>query len=182
MLSKQLGIRLYDKEFIEMAAQRSGMDRDYILKNEQSIPSFWLKCILSQSSEQPLESSLSFDDVLFVSESKIIQELAEKESCIIIGRCADFVLKDYPKVLKVFCYADMETAMERCVNQYGVPRDDAQAEIRRVNRNRVRHYEYYTGSKWGAPHRYHLMLNTGNITLELASQLVEIVYRKMQKN
>lgn len=181
MLSKHLGIRLYDKEFIEMAAQRSGMDRDYILKNEQSIPSFWLKCILSQSSEQPLESSLSFDDVLFVSESKIIQELAEKESCIIIGRCADFVLKDYPKVLKVFCYADMETAVERCVNQYGVPRDDAQAEIRRVNRNRVRHYEYYTGSKWGAPHRYHLMLNTGNITLELASQLVEIVYRKMQK-
>ena len=100
MLSKELGIKLYDKEFIRMAAQRSGMDEQYIVKNEQSIPSFWLKCILSKNSEQPLESSLSSDDVLFVSESKIIQELAAKESCIIVGRCADFVLKDYPKVFE----------------------------------------------------------------------------------
>lgn len=101
MLSKELGIRLYDKEFIRMAAQRSGMDEGYIARNEQSIPSFWLKCILSKNSEQPIEGSLSSDDVLFVAESKIIQELAEKESCIIVGRCADYILKDYPKVLKI---------------------------------------------------------------------------------
>ena len=100
MLSKELGIKLYDKEFIRMAAQRSGMDEQYIVRNEQSIPSFWLKCILSKNSEQPLESSLSSDDVLFVSESKIIQELAARESCIIVGRCADFILKDYPRAVK----------------------------------------------------------------------------------
>lgn len=181
MLSKELGLKLYDKEFIQLAAQRSGMDEQYIVKNEQSIPSFWLKCILSKNSERPLESSLSSDDVLFVSESKIIQELAAKESCIIVGRCADFVLKDYPKVLKVFCYSDVASAVNRCVEEYGIARENAEAEIKRVNRNRVHHYEYYTGMKWGEPHHYNLMLNTGTIDLKTACQLVKGVYQGLEK-
>lgn len=181
MLSKELGIRLYDKEFIHLTAQRSNMDEQYIVKNEQSIPSFWLKCILSKNSEQPIETSLSPDDVLFVAESKIIQELAEKESCIIVGRCADFVLKDDPDVLKVFCYSDLPSAVARCVSEYNVPKDKAEAEIRRINRNRIHHYEYYTGDKWGEPHHYHLMLNTGSIGLETSCQLVKGLYQERQK-
>lgn len=105
MLSKELGIKLYDKEFIHLVAEKSGINEQYIKKNEQSIPSFWLKCILGKNSEQSLERSLSSDDVLFVAESKIIQELAEKGPCIIVGRCADFVLRDYPNLIKVFCYS-----------------------------------------------------------------------------
>lgn len=179
MLSKELGIKLYDKEFIGMAAKRSGMDENFIAKNEQSIPSFWLKCIMSKNSEQPLEGSLSSDDVLFVAESKIIQELAEKEPCIIVGRCADFILKDYPKVLKIFCYSDMNSAIERCTEEYGIRKEDAEAEIRRINRNRIHHYEYYTGGKWGEPHHYNLMLNTGSISLETACRLVKDIYGNM---
>lgn len=178
MLSKELGIKLYDKEFIRMAAQRSGMDEQYIVRNEQSIPSFWLKCILSKNSEQPLESSLSSDDVLFVSESKIIQELAARESCIIVGRCADFILKDYPRAVKVFCYSDLQHALTRCVQEYGIPRQNAETEIRRINRNRIHHYEYYTGRKWGEPHHYNLMLNTGTIGLQTACQLIKGVYQQ----
>ncbi len=179
MLSKELGIKLYDKEFISMTAKRSGMDENFIAKNEQSIPSFWLKCIMSKNSEQPLEGSLSSDDVLFVAESKIIQELAEKEPCIIIGRCADFILQDYPKVLKVFCYSDIENAVSRCVSEYGIKRENAESEIRRINRNRIHHYEYYTGGKWGEPHHYNLMLNTGSISLETACRLVKDIYGYM---
>ena len=178
MLSKELGIKLYDKEFIRMAAQRSGMDEQYIVRNEQSIPSFWLKCILSKNSEQPLESSLSSDDVLFVSESKIIQELAARESCIIVGRCADFILKDYPRAVKVFCYSDLQHALTRCVQEYGIPRQNAETEIHRINRNRIHHYEYYTGRKWGEPHHYNLMLNTGTIGLQTACQLIKGVYQQ----
>lgn len=179
MLSKELGIKLYDKEFIGMAAKRSGMDENFIAKNEQSIPSFWLKCIMSKNSEQPLEGSLSSDDVLFVAESKIIQELAEKEPCIIVGRCADFILQDYPKVLKVFCYSDIENAVSRCVSEYGIKRENAESEIRRINRNRIHHYEYYTGRKWGEPHHYNLMLNTGSISLETACKLIKDIYGNM---
>lgn len=180
-LAKELGIKLYDREFIRMAAQRSGIDEQYIAKNEQSIPSFWLKCILSKNSEQPVEASLSADDILFVAESRIVQELSAQEPCIIVGRCADFVLKDHPKVVKVFCYSDLKSAVNRCVNDYGIPQEQAEAEIRRINRNRIHHYEYYTGQKWGEPHHYHLMLNTGNISLETACKLVKEVYQNIAK-
>lgn len=180
-LAKELGIKLYDREFIRMAAQRSGIDEQYIAKNEQSIPSFWLKCILSKNSEQPVEASLSADDILFVAESRIVQELSAQEPCIIVGRCADFILKDHPKAVKVFCYSDLKSAVNRCVNDYGIPQEQAKAEIRRINRNRIHHYEYYTGQKWGEPHHYHLMLNTGNISLETACKLVKEVYQNIAK-
>lgn len=180
MLAKDLGIKLYDKELIRLAAQKSGIDEAYITANEQSIPSYWLKCMVSQNSEAPLERSLSTDDVLFVAESKIIEEVAQKESCIIVGRCADFILKDYPHAVKVFCYSDFENAYRRCVDEYGIKREDAENIIKRTNRNRITHYEYYTGMKWGEPHHYNLMINTGSIGLNTACELIKAVYRKQQ--
>lgn len=181
MLAKDLGIKLYDKEFIHLVAQKSGIDESYIVRNEQSIPSFWLKCILAKSSEQSLERSLSSDDVLFVAESKIIQELAEKESCVIIGRCADFILKHHPNVIKVFCYSDLENARKRCVQEYDIPLEKTESEIKRINRSRIAHYEYYTGEKWGEPHHYNLMINTGEIELPVACELIKNIYQKKQK-
>lgn len=178
LLSKELGIKLYDKELIRLAAQKSGIDEAYITANEQSIPSYWLKCMVSQNSESPLERSLSTDDVLFVAESKIIEEIARKESCIIVGRCADFILKDYPHTIKVFCYSDFENAYKRCVNEYGIKKEEAEAIIRRTNRNRITHYEYYTGMKWGEPHHYNLMINTGSIGLHTACELIKAVYSR----
>lgn len=177
MLSKELGIKLYDKEFIHLVAEKSGINEQYIQNNEQSIPSFWLKCILGKNSEQSLERSLSSDDVLFVAESKIIQELAEKESCIIVGRCADFILRDYSNLIKVFCYSDLKSAYTRCVQEYGIAPEKAEAEIKRINHNRIAHYEYYTGEKWGEPHHYNLMINTGSIALPVACDLIKNIYQ-----
>ena len=181
MLSKKLGIKLYDKEFIHLAAQKSGIDEDYIRRNEQSIPSFWLKCILSAGSETSRERSLSPDDVLFVAESNIIRELAIQGPCIIVGRCADYVLQNYPNLLKVFCYADADSLYRRCTEQYGVPADKARTEIARINRNRATHYEYYTGKRWADPHHYNLMLNTGSLGLDQACDLVAELYKKEEK-
>lgn len=181
MLSKELGIKLYDKEFIHLVAEKSGINEQYIKKNEQSIPSFWLKCILGKNSEQSLERSLSSDDVLFVAESKIIQELAEKGPCIIVGRCADFVLRDYPNLIKVFCYSDLKSACVRCVQEYGVSEEKAESKIKRINHNRIAHYEYYTGEKWGEPHHYNLMINTGSIDLSVACNLIKSIYKNRIK-
>ena len=179
MIARKLGIKFYDREFISMAARESGMDEQYIRKNEQSIPSFWLKCLFNGNGSG--ERSLSSDDVLFVAESKIIQEIAERESCVIIGRCADFVLNDYPNVIKVFCYSDMSSEVSRCISEYGIDADNAETEIRRINRNRITHYEYYTGMKWGEPHHYNLMINTGSIDLKTACQLIVDVYNNRRK-
>ena len=182
MLAKELGIKVYNKEFIHLAAEASGMDENYIRQNEQSIPSYWLKCIVGEgASEQSLTRSLSSDDILFVAESRIIQRLAEKESCIIIGRCADFVLRDNPNLIKVFCYCDHDTARRRCIEEYAVQPDTADAEIRRINHNRIAHYEYYTGEKWGDPDHYNLMINTGSIDLQTACDLIAKLYRTRLK-
>ena len=180
-LSQSLGIPFYDKELIDLAAKENGMKTDYVAAHEQNIPSNLLYEMIMQDFTAPVERSLSFDDALFVTQSKIIRKLATEQSCIIVGRCADFVLKDHPKVVKVFCYSDLKSAVNRCVNDYGIPQEQAEAEIRRINRNRIHHYEYYTGQKWGEPHHYHLMLNTGNISLETACKLVKEVYQNIAK-
>ena len=180
MLARELGIKLYDKEFICAAALERGMDKNYILREEKSIPSFWLKCILSQNSGCSLERSLSTNDVRFVAESKVIQDLAGRGNCIIVGRCADFVLKDYPHVIRVFCYSDQQSARTRCTNEYGIPEKDVENEIKRVNRNRIAHYEYYSGEKWGEPHHYDLMVNTGCLDLQVACEMIKGVYQRVR--
>lgn len=116
-----------------------------------------------------------------LAESKIIEELVKKGPCIIVGRCADFILKDNHNAVKVFCYSDYDSAYKRCIDEYGIKSDVAETEIRRINRNRIAHYEYYTGEKWGDPHHYNLMINTGSISLPMACELIMEVYRNMQK-
>ena len=180
-LSKELGIRLYDKEFIHLAAQESGMDEAYIRKNEQSIPSFWLKSVYAQN-KNTVEQSMAPDDVLFVAESKIVQEAAAKEDCVIVGRCADFVLDGQPGLIRVFCCAGLEAARQRCVQEYGLPADKAESEIKRVNRKRMAHYEYYTGRKWGDPHHYDLVVNTSHVSIEEAFRMIGELYRHTLQN
>ncbi len=177
-LAKDLGIRLYDKAIIDLAAHQSGMDESYILKNEQSLPSFWMKCIRNYNTTP--ERSLSPDDILFLAESKIIQDISQ-ESCVIVGRLADFVLKDRSDVIRIFCCTDMESARRRCTQEYGVKPENAEAEIRRINRNRSAHYEFYTGGRWGDPHRYDLMINVDKMGLDMACRLVEQLYRAREK-
>ena len=180
-LSKELGIRLYDKEFIHLAAQESGMDEAYIRKNEQSIPSFWLKSVYAQN-KNTVEQSMAPDDVLFVAESKIVQEAAAKEDCVIVGRCADFVLDGQPGLIRVFCCAGLDAARQRCVQEYGLPADKAESEIKRVNRKRMAHYEYYTGRKWGDPHHYDLVVNTSHVSIEEAFRMIGELYRHTLQN
>ena len=172
MLAKKLGVKVYDREFIKLAAKNSGMDEQYIIKNEQTIPSYWLKCILSQGYGTQAGRGLSNDDVLFLAESKTVKEIADRESCVIIGRCADFVLDNSANVIKVFCCTDEPDALKRCVNEYGLDKDKAVSEIRRINRARATHYEYYTGRKWGDPHNYDLTVNTTHIGLETACDMI----------
>ena len=176
MLARELGVKLYDREFIRMAATKLGMDEAYVLKNEQYIPSFWLKCIFAQSGKNSLDRSLSPDDVLFVAESRMVQELAAKGPCVIVGRCADFILKDNPNVIKVFCYSDSQSAIRRCTEEYNLTVENAASEIKRINRNRITHYEYYTGRKWGDPHHYDLLVNTGSMDLQMACDLIKAMY------
>ncbi len=177
-LAKQLGIKLYDREFINLAARHSGMDKQYVLENEQTIPSFWMKCIFANSYGMQLDSSLSPEDVIYVAESKIIQQISSQEPCIIIGRLADFILKDRPNVIRIFCYSDLDSAIARCLSEYGHPtKEEAENAIKKINQKRKTHYEYYTGQRWGNAHNYDLTINTGTVGLQRAATLIAGLYR-----
>lgn len=172
MLADRLGVKVYDREFIKLAAKNSGMDEQYIMKNEQTIPSFWLKCILTQGYGTQAGRGLSNDDVLFVAESQTVKQLADAGPCVIVGRCADFVLGDSPNVVRIFCYTDEQSAVSRSINEYGLDSSKALAEVRRVNRARATHYEYYTGRRWGDPHNYDITINTAKISLDTACDII----------
>ena len=173
-LAADLGLPLYDRQFITLAAQESGLTEAYIRANEQSIPSLWLKSILAHGVRP--EDGLSPDDALYIAESRVVERLAAQGPCVIVGRLADFVLRGRPNTVRVFCCADFASECRRCAEEYGVAAEAAPAEVRRVNRARIAHYEYYTGEKWGDPHRYDLTINTGIVGMEEAAALVRGLY------
>lgn len=178
LISQQLGIKAYDKELIEMAAKESGLAEEYVRKNEQSEPMTLLSMIMADY-ESPIEKSLSPQDILFVAQSRIIRKLARQGSCIILGRCADYVLKDWPKerIVRVFCYTDHLHAIRLAMDEYGMTEEKAEKEIARINPLRINHYEHYTGMKWGDPRHYDIIVNTGTLGLETSAGIIAQVYR-----
>ncbi len=171
-VAKQLGIPCYDKEIIELAAKESGMTERYVSDNEQSMSPLWIKNIIFQNYESSIEHSLSSKDALFVAESKIIRDIASRGSCVIVGRCANYILKDYPHVINVFCYSNTDDKIKRCIEKYGVPKENAANEVRRINRARETHYEHYTGEKWRNLHNYDLIVNTASMSIDTACSLI----------
>ncbi|MBE6273894.1 MAG: cytidylate kinase family protein [Bacteroides sp.] len=177
-LAKALRIPLYDKELIRIAAEESNLSSQFIESNEQSLGAKNLLDFIFSDYAVPIEKSLSPSDILFVTQSRIIRELAQRESCIILGRCSDYVLKDWPKesIIRVFCYTDIEDAMHRCKDVYQMKSDDIRSEIEHLNEARINHYQFYTGNQWGNPHRYDLMINTGSVGISHAVQTISVLY------
>ena len=96
---------------------------------------------------------------------------------------ANYILKDFPKesIIKVFCYTDAADASERCKAVYHIASENVEAEIKRINRSRINHYQYYTNQKWGDPHNYDLMINTGNMTFAMACDIIVHLYQIRHK-
>lgn len=141
LVAQKLGIKLYDKEFIIEVAEKTGLSEQYIKENEQKRNAL---DILNNG----YYSDLSNSDELFVKESQLIKEVSDREPCIIVGRCADQILKDNKNVLKVFIYSDMKNKIDRAVKYYGMDKKKAEKEIIRIDKLRENHYKYYTDKKW----------------------------------
>lgn len=148
LLADALNIKCYDKELIHMTAEKSGLSDEFIEKNDQVKNSF--------------NVYYNNDDVVFLTESKIIKELA-KESCIIVGRCADYILKDNNNVFKIFLYSSIDDKVKRCTKYYNISKKDALKEIKRVDKNRAKHYEYYTNQKWHEISNYDIAINVDKL-------------------
>ncbi len=172
LIADKLGIKLYDKEFVVKLAEETGLSEEYIEDNEQK--------------RSPLEilnngyyAGLNNSDDLFIKESELIKEVANNESCVIIGRCADFILKDKENVLKVFVTSSMEDKISRVTTYYGLDKEKAKKEISRINKLRANHYKYYTENDWKDPANYDICINSDAIGVEHAANLIcEMVAEK----
>ena len=174
LLAEKLGIAFYDKEFVTKLAKETGLSEQYISNNEQK------RDVLAD-----LNSGYYFGlnnaDELFVKESEMIKDIAEKESCIIVGRCADFILKDNKNIFKLFVYSSIENKINRAVKYYGMDKEKAKKEIIRIDKLRGNHYKHYTGNEWKTPSNYDLCINSDSLGIEkTANYIADIVKQKFE--
>lgn len=178
MLAKRLGIKYYDKKLIRMAAEETQMPEEFVSENEQKMPTGLLYNLVMRDYQAPIHKSMNRNDALFVAQSRIIRRIASEQTCIIVGRLSDFVLKDYPpeRIIRVFCFTNPADAQRRCTDEYGVDSGKVKALISQTNTTRAAHYRNYTGQEWGDPRNYDLSINTGAIGLDAASDLIAQLY------
>ena len=162
LLADRMHLPFYDKELISLAAKESGLSSTYIIKNDE---------IMASSKYKD-----NNDDRLFVAEVKVIKDLA-KHSCVIVGRCSDYILKDTKNTLKVFLYSDMDSKVKRAVKYYGISKEKAEKQIESINKKREKHYKYYTDRAWKNPNNYDLMLNVDLLGVEKCAELIENIIK-----
>lgn len=180
-LAKALGYKFYDSELITLVAKEAGFTENFVRRNEQSLPGNMLLQMIMQDYGASLEKSLSPADALFVAQSRVIRRIAAEGPCVIVGRCADYILKDYPDVLKIFLHADMSSKSRRVTEQYGISPEKALPEIERINRSREEHYRHYTGNHWGDIRNYNLTFDTDRFGVERVCAVVQSLVGQPQK-
>ena len=167
LLADKLGIKLYDKDLIEIVSNDSGLSATYVEQNEQNIHGNLLS-----SFNTMYYDNLSNDDNLFIAESKAIKKVAEKGSCIIVGRCSDYILRDNKNVINVFLYSSDENKIKRAVKYYGLNEKNALNEINKINKSREKHYSYYTGRNWRDLSNYDIAINVDTYGVEGTADLL----------
>ena len=171
-LAERLGIPYYDNEIITMAAKESGYAENIFEKAEQ-ISTHSLLYSLSMFGTTAGVYGLPLSDKVYLVQSDIIKKCAEKGSCVIVGRCSDYVLRDFDNVINLFVFSDMENKIKRAVEFYGISEKDAQSEIERKDKKRSAYYNYYTSQRWGAAENYHLSLNSDFVGIDNAVDVLE---------
>ena len=185
-VAELLGIPKYDKELITMAAEKDGFSEAALEKIDETATSSLLYTLAMGSNlfagAHVPQMHLPLNDKLFVRQSEVIRSLAEKESCVIIGRCADYVLRNDPNRFSVFVYGDIACRRARVAERHSVKESAALDLINKTDRRRASYYNFYTGGKWGKYDNYHLAINSSALGIEGTAQVIaEAVRRKLEK-
>ena len=187
LLAENLGYDFYDKEIIDMAAQESGLSPDFIKKTEQNLSSGFLYNLLLGTSYSGTAGSAASSisggqivplaDQVFNAERKVILDLAKKGNCVIVGRCADYILNTSEEInkdelLNVFIYADVEEKLKRIEELYNEPELSAKKTIQQIDKRRANHYNTFTESTWGDRKNYDLMINSSTAGIETTAKII----------
>lgn len=179
-LAKELDIPFYDKELIAMAADESGIN-ETLFKSEENKTSraFYLMGTIGYTLGSPvtINPSMSINDRMFMAQSDVIRNVAEQGSCVIVGRCSDYILKDMTdkKIINVFIKADIEDRKKRAIEEYKIAAQDVEDFIIKIDKERSNYYNYYTDRKWGNFKNYDLMINTSKISIAKAVKVIKTI-------
>ena len=172
MLADKLGIHFYDKELMKLASEDSGINERLFNtadeKVKQSVFSKMFKTEKAYTGEviSPESGGFISDDNLFNYQAKVVKELAERENCVIVGRCADYVLKDYDHVLSVFIHGPKDFCMQEAAKKINLTGKELERFITKTDKERADYYKYYTGREWTDARNYDLCLDSSKLGFE----------------
>ncbi len=173
LTAKKLGIPIYDQEIIDKIAEITGLEKDYITRFGEYAPS---KSVFAYSFVGRNHKGESIEDYLFRIQSKVIIDFAKEGPCVIVGRSADYILRNTADTLNVFIRGDMPEKIKRVVELKEVPENKAASLIRSTDKMRRINYKYYTGHIWGNINNYSIMLNSTRIGIEKCAEIIASVY------
>ena len=168
-VAKKLGVAYYDKDIIGQIAKQSGLSPEYIRENAELSPK---KGFFAYAFSGRNITGKSVEDMVYEAQRKLILEIAEKESCVIVGKNADFILKDRDDVLNVFIHGDMPEKVQRICRLYNVTEDDAVKMMADIDKRRMTNYNFYTEQKWGMSGNYTLSLNSSQLGYDKCEQII----------
>ncbi len=177
-LAERLHIKYIDRELIDDTAKALGYTTDFVAKSEQNISTSRLWQYILADDSIPPSMNPSHDDAIYVSQSRVVRTLAKEEPCVIIGRVANWILRDRRHVLRVFISSDEDFAVKRIVDDQNLSPEAARKKIEAVNKGRANHYWEYTGHQWIDVKDYDLMINTSTVGIDGAVDLIAGVLRQ----
>ncbi|CAI3241052.1 putative cytidylate kinase [Clostridium neonatale] len=177
MISNDYDINMYDRELLRLASEDSGINELLFLNVDEHVKKSLLykvsKKVYQGELIPPESSDFTSNDNLFNYQAKVLRELAEKESYVVIGRCADYILKDKPNVFKIFIHACAEECIKHEMERLCMNEKDAAKHIKKMDKYRSEYYYYHTGEKWEDPKNYDLSIDTSVLGFEKSVQLIK---------
>ena len=164
-IGRQLGINVYDNELISKAAEASGFSRDLFMKNDEKRSIFSFSSFFSPQGFGQMGNCID-ESALFKIQSNVIKDIAEHESAVIVGRCADYILRDRGMTLDIFISAPLEDRIKRVSERMGLPEDKAEDIIHSNDRKRETYYNYFTFGNWGVASNYDLCVDSSILGIE----------------
>ena len=172
-LSEEMGITFYDKQLITEVAKKTGFSENFIRDTEHQRPTNSFLYDLYTSVATP-----SVPDQVFIAQAKVIKAAAARESCVIVGRCADYILREEPHVLKVFVNAPLDQRIKRAREEYGVTEPNLESYVIRQDKARASYYNYFATGRWGQSREYDLCVNS-RIGIDTAVKVIKAAAQAM---
>ena len=174
-VAKRLGIAFYDKELISLAAEKSGLYDEFIEQHEQRSHGSFLAGLAASAtftSGYFSPQNMPLSESIFISQAQVIRDLAEKESAVIVGRCADYILSGRENTINIFIFAPMEKRVQRVMEVYSLDEAEAMKKLSTSDKERGNHYFRYTDRKWGKAQNYDLCINSALMGLDKTADMI----------